>query len=72
MDAERQGQRPEPVVFRNIHRYIHIHIHVHHVTTINEKRGYEFERVQGGVYGGGFKEKRGKEDMMLIANDLKK
>lgn len=30
------------------------------VTTINEKRGREFEKEQGGAYGRVWKEKRGK------------
>ena len=38
----------EHIIFRNIFVYTYSYMHI---TTISEKRGHEFEREQGRVYG---------------------
>lgn len=45
-------------MFTNIYVYTYAHVHV---TTINEQRGYEFEREEKGVCGRVWREKKDRE-----------
>jgi hypothetical protein len=38
------------VIFRYLEIYVHMYAYMY-ITMINDKRGHEFERDQGGLYG---------------------
>ena len=49
---------------------MYVCMHILHITTINEKRSYEFEKAQGGAYGQVPREKSKRGDCIII--NLKK